>query len=320
MHSEKLVEEKKREVYDILIVGGGPAGLSAGIYGVRSGKKTLLVEGRLAGGQLFNTDHIDNYLGFPMIRGYELAEKMEEHARKVGLQIDMAMITKISLGKNNLKLAESEDGRIFEAKTIIFAAGGNPRYLNAPGEAEYSKKGVSYCAVCDGPFFKGHTIAVVGGGDSACEEAMYLTNHAAKVYIIHRRDQLRAAHSIQQAVFKNSKIEVIWDSVIEKIHGNETVESLYLKNVKTGEKSDLKVTGLFIFIGYEPNTNIFEFPIEKNNDGYIIVDAAMQTSVPGVFAIGDVRVNIARQISIAAGDGATAALAAVKYIEMLERD
>lgn len=308
-------ETKNGQDIDILIIGGGPAGLSAGIYGVRSGKNTLLVEGKLLGGQLFNTDHIDNYIGFPMIRGYELAEKMEEHARKVGLQVEMAMIKKISLGDGEVKIAESEEGRIFRAKTVIFAGGGNPRYLNVSGEAEFSKKGVSYCAVCDGPFFKGHTIAVAGGGDSACEEAIYLTNHAEKVYIIHRRDQLRAAHSIQQAVFRNPKIEVIWDSVIEKIQGSETVESLVLKNVKTAELSELKVTGLFVFIGYEPNSGIFDFPIGKNKEGYIIVDAAMQTSVPGIFAAGDVRANIARQIAIAAGDGATAALAAVKYLD-----
>lgn len=308
-------ETKNGQDIDILIIGGGPAGLSAGIYGVRSGKNTLLVEGKLPGGQLFNTDHIDNYIGFPMIRGYELAEKMEEHARKVGLQVEMAMIKKISLGDGEVKIAESEEGRIFRAKTVIFAGGGNPRYLNVSGEAEFSKKGVSYCAVCDGPFFKGHTIAVAGGGDSACEEAIYLTNHAEKVYIIHRRDQLRAAHSIQQAVFRNPKIEVIWDSVIEKIQGSETVESLVLKNVKTAELSELKVTGLFVFIGYEPNSGIFDFPIGKNKEGYIIVDAAMQTSVPGIFAAGDVRANIARQIAIAAGDGATAALAAVKYLD-----
>lgn len=319
MAANKDGEETESEIIEVLIIGGGPAGLSAGIYGVRSGKKTLLVEGKLAGGQLFNTEHIDNYLGYSMIRGYELAEKMEEHARKVGLQIEMAMISSISLGENNLILAESEDGRVFKAKTVIFAAGGNPRYLNVAGEDKFSKRGVSYCAVCDGPFFKGHTIAVAGGGDSACEEAMYLTNHAAKVFIIHRRDQLRAAHSIQQAVFKNPKIEVVWDSVIEEIRGGETMESLLLKNVKTGDKKELKVTGLFIFIGYEPNTNVFEFPIEKNKDGYIVVDSSMQTSVPGIFAVGDVRVNIARQISIAAGDGATAALAAVKYLDALER-
>jgi thioredoxin reductase (NADPH) len=305
------------EIYDILIVGGGPAGLSAGIYGVRSGKKTILLEGKLIGGQLFNTDHIDNYLGFSMIPGYQLAEKMEAHARKVGLPIEMAMASKISLSRDSLKITETENGKIFKSRTVIFAAGGNPRYLKVAGEAEYSKKGVSYCAVCDGPFFKGHTIAVIGGGDSACEEAIYLTNHAAKVYIIHRRNELRAGYSIQQSVFKNPKIEVIWDSVIEKINGRETVESVVIKNVKTGEKSDLKVTGVFIFIGFDPNTNVFDFQIEKNKEGYLVTDSVMQTSVPGIFAIGDVRAHIARQISISSGDGATAALAAVRLLETL---
>lgn len=306
------------EIYDILILGGGPAGLSAGIYAVRGGKKTILLEGKLAGGQLFNTDHIDNYLGFSMIPGYQLAEKMEAHARNIGVQIEMAMVSKISLGENDLKITETEDGRIFKSKTLIFAAGGNPRYLNIPGEAEYSKRGVSYCAVCDGPFFKGQTIAVVGGGDSACEEAIYLTNHAAKVYIIHRRDELRAGHSIQQAVFKNPKIEVVWDSIPEKINGGETVESVTLKNVKTGEKKDLPVTGVFIFIGFTPNTDLFDFPIEKNKEGYLITDSVMQTSMKGIYAVGDVRAHIARQISIAAGDGATAALAALKLIDTPE--
>jgi len=318
MPEKAMKSVSDEEIYDILIVGGGPAGLSAGIYGVRSGKKTILLEGKLIGGQLFNTDHIDNYLGFSMIPGYQLAEKMEAHARKVGLQIEMAMANKISLGQNDLKMVEAEDGKIFKSRTVIFAAGGNPRYLNVPGEAEYSKRGVSYCAVCDGPFFKGHTIAVAGGGDSACEEAIYLTNHAAKVYIIHRRDELRAGYSIQQSVFKNPKIEVIWDSVIEKINGGETVESAVIKNVKTGEKTDLPVTGVFIFIGYNPNTNVFDFQIEKNKEGYLVTDSVMQTSVPGIFAIGDVRAHIARQISIASGDGATAALAAVKLLDTPE--
>jgi thioredoxin reductase (NADPH) len=318
MPEKAMKSVSDEEIYDILIVGGGPAGLSAGIYGVRSGKKTILLEGKLIGGQLFNTDHIDNYLGFSMIPGYQLAEKMEAHARKVGLQIEMAMANKIFLGQNDLKMVEAEDGKIFKSRTVIFAAGGNPRYLNVPGEAEYSKRGVSYCAVCDGPFFKGHTIAVAGGGDSACEEAIYLTNHAAKVYIIHRRDELRAGYSIQQSVFKNPKIEVIWDSVIEKINGGEAVESAVIKNVKTGEKTDLPVTGVFIFIGYNPNTNVFDFQIEKNKEGYLVTDSVMQTSVPGIFAIGDVRAHIARQISIASGDGATAALAAVKLLDTPE--
>jgi thioredoxin reductase (NADPH) len=315
MPDKEMKSVSDEEIYDILIVGGGPAGLSAGIYGVRSGKKTILLEGKLIGGQLFNTDHIENYLGFSMIPGYQLAEKMEAHARKVGLQIEMAMVSKISLSRDSLKITETENGKMFKSRTVIFAAGGNPRYLKVTGEAEYSKKGVSYCAVCDGPFFKGHTIAVVGGGDSACEEAIYLTNHAAKVYLIHRRNELRAGYSIQQSVFKNPRIEVIWDSVIHRINGGETVESVVIKNVKTDEKSDLKVTGVFIFIGFDPNTNVFDFQIEKNKEGYLVTDSVMQTSVPGIFAIGDVRAHIARQISISSGDGATAALAAVKLLE-----
>ena len=318
MPEKAMKSVSDEEIYDILIVGGGPAGMSAGIYGVRSGKKTILLEEKLIGGQLFNTDHIENYLGFSMIPGYQLAEKMEAHARKVGLQIEMAMVSKISLGRDNLKITEAEDGKIFKSRTVIFAAGGNPRYLNVPGEAEYSKRGVSYCAVCDGPFFKGQAIAVAGGGDSACEEAVYLTNHAAKVYIIHRRNELRAGYSIQQSVFKNPKIEVIWDSVIEKIVGGETVESAVIKNVKTGGKTDLPVTGVFIFIGYNPNTNVFDFQINKNKEGYLLTDSVMQTSVPGIFAVGDVRAHIARQISIASGDGATAALAAVKLLDTPE--
>jgi thioredoxin reductase (NADPH) len=306
------------EVYDILIIGGGPAGLSAGIYGVRSGKNTILLEGKLVGGQLFNTDVVDNYLGFSKISGFELAQKMEAHVRDLGLKIEMAMVKSIKNVDDNLKVVETEDGRSFTTKTVIYAAGGNPRYLNVKGEEEYSKRGVSYCAVCDGPFFKGETIAVVGGGDAACEESLYLTNHAAKVYLIHRRDELRAKKQIQDTMLKNPKIEVIWDTVVEEIKGEDTVNALSIKNVKTGEVKDLPVSGLFIFIGFLPNTSLFEFDIKKNEEGYILVDNTMQTSVPGVYAIGDSREHIARQVAISAGDGATAALAAGKYIDHID--
>jgi thioredoxin reductase (NADPH) len=318
MSATANVGSNKNETYDILIIGGGPAGLSAGIYAVRSGRKTILLEGKLIGGQLFNTDVIDNYLGFSMIKGYELAQKMEEHIQNLELKVEMAMVKKITLGENNLKEVTTEDGRIFKSKTIIYSAGGSPRYLNVEGEAKFAKKGVSYCAVCDGPFFKGETIAVVGGGDAACEEAIYLTKHAEKVYLIHRRNELRAAYAIQQTLFKNPKIEIIWDSTIGSINGDETVNSLTLKNVKSGEINRLPVTGLFIFIGFIPNTELFDFEIKKNKEGYIVVNSLMETSVPGIYAIGDSREHIARQIAISAGDGATAAIAAGKYIDKIE--
>lgn len=313
-----MTENSNTETYDILIIGGGAAGLSAGIYAERGGKKTIILEGKLIGGQLYNTDLVDNYVGFSMIKGFELAQKMEEHIRKIGLKVEMAMVKKISLGDDKINLVETEDGRTFKAKTVILASGGNPRYLGAPGEKQFSKKGVSYCAVCDGAFYKGETIATVGGGDAACEEAIYLTNHAEKIYLIHRRDELRASYAIQQAVFDNPKIEIIWDTVIEKINGSNALESVTLKNVKTGKTSELEIPGLFIFIGFIPNTDLFDFDVEKDDEGYIKVDAAMKTSVQGIYAIGDARAKIARQVAISAGDGATAAIAATKYLDQPE--
>jgi thioredoxin reductase (NADPH) len=313
-----MTENSNTEIYDILIIGGGAAGLSAGIYAERGGKKTIILEGKLIGGQLYNTDLVDNYVGFSMIKGFELAQKMEEHIRKIGLKVEMAMVKKISLGDDKIKLVETEDGRIFKAKTVILASGGNPRYLGVPGEKQFSKKGVSYCAVCDGAFYKGDTIATVGGGDAACEEAIYLTNHAEKIYLIHRRDELRASYAIQQAVFDNPKIEIIWDTVIEKINGSNMLESVTLKNVKTGKTSELKIPGLFIFIGFIPNTDFLDFEVDKDSEGYIKVDDAMRTSVQGIYAIGDARAKIARQIAISAGDGATAAIAATKYLDQPE--
>ncbi len=315
IEEEQMSQNATDELWDILIIGGGPAGLSAGIYAHRAGKKTIILEGKLVGGQLYNTDVVDNYLGFSMIKGYELAQKMEEHVKTLGLKIEMSMVKNVKVGEDEIKIIETDDGRTFKSRTVIYAAGGNPRYLGVKGEEKFSKKGVSYCAVCDGPFFKGETIAVIGGGDSACEEAVYLTNHAEKVYIIHRRDEFRASYANAQAALKNPKIEVIWDTVVEEIKGDDTVKSLALKNVKSGESSELEVSGMFIFIGFIPNTDLFDFKVKKNSEGYVLVNDSMETGVPGIYVIGDARDKIARQVAISAGDGATAAIAAAKHID-----
>jgi len=317
-----MTEKEKSEgekIHDIIIVGGGPAGLSAGLYAIRGGNDTVLLEGKLAGGQLFNTDLVDNYIGFPKIKGYELADKMADHVKQLGLDIRQHMVKSVSLGENSVKLIETVDGKIFKSYVVIYAAGGRPRYLKAPGEKKFMKRGVSYCAVCDGAFFKEKEVAVIGGGDAACEEAEYLTKHVKKLYLIHRRDELRASKFLQDTVFRNPKIEIIWDTVVEEIKGDETVNALIIKNVKTDEVKELKVDGVFVFIGFSPNTDLFKFDIKKNSAGYISVDSNMETSVPGIYAVGDSRDHIARQIAISTGDGATAAIAAGKYLEKVKK-
>lgn len=302
--------------YDIVIVGGGPGGLTAGMYGARAKMKTILLEKYLPGGQIANTEEVEDYPGFELISGAELALKMTDHAKKFGLEIVSDEVKEVYCEGND-RIAVAASGDIYRARAVIVSTGGSPTLLKVPGEKEFTGKGVSYCAICDGNFFKGQVIAVVGGGDAAVEEGMFLTKFGSKVILIHRRDQLRAQKVIQERAFKNEKMEFIWDTVVESINGDSKVRNLSLKNVKTGMKSTLEVGAIFIFVGFHPNSNIFRDEIKKDSSGYIITDDKMETSIKGIYACGDVRHQLVRQITNAVGDGTTAALAAEKYIESM---
>lgn len=303
--------------FDVVILGGGPAGLSAGIYASRGAVSTALIDISMMGGQPSNYLELENYPGFPIIGGYDLMEKFEEHADKFGvLKFPMQEIENIDL-KSNPKLIVTKEGE-FRAKSVIIACGAQPMKLGVPGEKEFVGRGVSYCAVCDGAFYKEKVVAVVGGGNAAVEEAMYLTKFADKVYVIHRRDELRADKIVQERAFKNEKIEFIWDSVVKEIKGDDLVHTAVLENVKTKELSNLAVNGVFPYIGMVPNIEAVSGQVEQDAGGFILTDEAMKTSVEGVFAVGDVRKTPLRQVITAASDGAVGAVYAVKYIESLK--
>ncbi len=310
-----MAEEKH---YDIVVVGGGPGGLCAGLYGARAERKTICLEKYLPGGQIANTHEVEDYIGFELISGSELAMKMADHAKKFGLEIGSEEVEEIYADGDD-RLVKCASGTIYRAKAVILATGGSPVLLGVPGEKEYAGKGVSYCAICDGAFFKEQVIAVVGGGDAAVEEGLFLTKFGSKVYIIHRRDELRAQQIIQRRAFDNPKIEFIWDTEVESINGDDKqVRNLALKNNKTGETSTLECGACFIFIGFHPNSGVTREELRKDAGGYIITNEKMETSIPGIFACGDVRAQLVRQITNAVGDGTTAAVAAEKYIETLE--
>lgn len=301
--------------FDVIIIGGGPAGLTAGLYASRAQLKALLIEKSFAGGQVMTTDWVENYPGFEEgISGADLSRKFEKHATKFGLEIVQGAVTEVSLN-DKVKRIKLENGTQYESKTIILAAGASHRRLNIAGEEELRGKGVSYCAICDGAFFKGEKLAVIGGGDSAVEEAIYLTKFAEMVYVVHRRDQLRAAIIAQERAFSNPKIKFILDSVPERIEGESGVTALHIKNVKTGEKSHLDVHGVFIYVGYDPNSAFLKGAVALDEKGYVTNDGRMATSVPGVFVAGDIRAGSLKQISTVVGDGAAAAMLAEKYIE-----
>jgi len=308
-------EEKK---FDIVIVGGGPGGLTAGMYGARASLKTVLIEKYLPGGQIAITEEVEDYPGFEHIAGAELASKMAEHAKKFGLEIISDEVISVRSESPDRKVAVGAGGALYVGKQIIVSTGGSPVHLGVPGEKEFAGRGVSYCAICDGAFFKDQIIAVAGGGDAAVEEGMFLTKFGAKVLLIHRRDKLRAQKIIQERAFRNSKMDFIWDSVIERIQGDTKVRSLLLRNLKTGRTSTLHVGAVFIFVGFHPNSHILPDDIKKTEAGYLITDYKMETSIPGIYACGDVRDQLVRQVTNAVGDGTTAAMAAVKRIEEME--
>jgi len=303
-------------MYDVIIIGGGPAGLTAGLYTSRARLKTLLIEKAFTGGQVMTTEWIENYPGFEDgISGAELSQKMEKQATKFGLEIIQGSVVSVSLN-DKIKEITLEDNKQYKAKSIILATGSNPRPLRIEGEDAYRGRGVSYCATCDGAFFRNEKLVVIGGGDSAVEEGIFLTKFADTVYIVHRRDQLRAAKVVQERAFANPKMKFIWNTVPEKIEGNDKgVMSIQLKNVKTGEQSSLEVAGIFIYVGYNPNTNFLKGLVNLNESNYIITDDNMSCSTPGIFAAGDVRAKPLKQIATAVGDGAIAGVSAEKYLE-----
>ncbi|MBI4687167.1 MAG: thioredoxin-disulfide reductase [Nitrospirae bacterium] len=302
-------------LFEVLIIGGGPGGLTAGLYTSRARLSSLLIEKAIPGGQVATIEWVENYPGFDEgVAGFDLSQKMENQAKKFGLEIIQGDVSDIKV-EGNIKKVSLEDGQTFEAKSIILAVGASPRLLNIEGETKYRGKGVSYCATCDGAFFRDKKIAVIGGGSSAIQEAIFLTRFAEVVYIVHRRDELRAEKVLQERAFSNPKIKFIWNSVPEKIDGADTVESLHVKNVKTGEAAPLEVQGVFIYIGYNPSTEFLKGLVRLDEQSYIITDDNMATSAPGIFAVGDVRSGSVKQISTATGDGTVAAINAEKYIE-----
>lgn len=306
--------DKKEFSFDTAILGGGPAGLSAAIYAARGNISTAIIDLTLFGGQPSNYLELENYPSYPNISGYDLMEKFEEHADKFGVQkFPMQEIQSVNL-KSEPKIIETSD-IIFKAKTIIIATGAKSAKLGIAGENEFFGKGVSYCAICDGAFYRDKTVCVIGGGNAAVEEACYLTKFASKVYLIHRRDKLRADKIIQERAFSNPKIEFVWNTIPLEILGDNNVENLIVQNITTDKTLEIKTDGIFPYIGFTPNVDLFNGQIKQNQQGFIETDNKLQTSVEGVFAAGDVRNTPLRQVITAAADGAIAACNCVKYLE-----
>lgn len=301
---------------NLIILGSGPAGLTAAIYAARANLNPLVVEGMQAGGQLTITSDVENYPGFPAgILGPELMASFRKQAERFGARFAIGDVKKVDLSQKVFKL--STERETFETKTLIISTGASANLIGLPNEWRLMGKGVSTCATCDGFFFKGHEIAVVGGGDSAAEEANFLTKFASKVTLIHRRDHLRASKIMQERVLKNPKINIIWDTIVEDVLGKDEVTDLALKNLKTGDKSELKVSGLFVAIGHSPNTSLFKGQLEMDANGYLITHDGTKTNIPGVFAAGDVQDHVYRQAVTAAGSGCMAAIDSERYLENL---
>lgn len=298
-------------IYDLIIIGGGPAGMTAAIYAQRAKLNCLVLEKVGVGGQIALSDIVENYPGVGTISGAELMAKFEEQAKGFGAKFEFAEVEKVET-TNDYKVITTNAGEL-KAKTVIIATGAKPRKLGVPGEASFAGKGVSYCATCDGFFFRGKEIAVVGGGDTAVKEAVYLSKIVKKVHLIHRRNKLRAEKIIQERAFAQDNIDFVWDTVVEEIYGQGKVEGLGLKNIKTGAVSSLKVEGIFIFIGIIPNADFID--VQKDKNGFIVADKFMATSMPGVFAAGDVRDTPLRQVATAVGDAAIAVTSALNYLE-----
>ncbi len=302
------------ELYDIIVVGAGPGGLAAGLYGARAKLKVVVLEKELPGGQINKTGVIEDYPGFASIDARELAERMANHAKEAGTPILSTNATSLRK-KGDLFEVETSEG-VLQGRAAIVATGGSPNYLGCKGEKEFWTKGVSYCAICDGPLpiFRNKPMVVVGGGDAALEEGVYLTKFASKVYLVHRREEFRASRIVQERARQNPKIEFVLNATVAEVGGSDLLEWADIKHVKTGQITRYPVNGLFVYIGFKPNSDIVKEPLKKDALGYILTNQNMQTSIPGLFAVGDVRQQLTRQITNAVGDGTTAAVAAEKYI------
>lgn len=307
---EKELEDR---IYDVVVIGAGPGGMTAALYASRSDLDTLILEKGVPGGQLMNTAEIENYSGFKSIDGPDLASNMYEGATAFGAEYSLGDVQEIIDGPDYKKVVASD--KVYKTRTVIIATGAEHRKLGIPGEDKLRGRGVSYCAVCDGAFFRNRPLVVVGGGDSAVEEGTYLTQFASEVTIIHRRDELRAQKILQDRAFENEKVNFIWDTVVEEIQGDNKVESLRLKNVKTGEISEFETEGTFIYVGLIPNTEAIQDLGITDEEGWILTDEYMQTSIPGIYAIGDVRQTVLRQVATAVGDGSIAGDQVYKYIQ-----
>ncbi len=303
-------------MHDLIIIGAGPAGLTAGLYAARAQINTLLFERLAPGGQVLNTDWIENYPGFPDgISGFDLVDKMKTQAERFGLRIQNEEVVGLELSQEK-KTVITHNGEM-ETKALILACGATPRQLGIEGERSFIGKGVSYCATCDGPFYRDQEVAVIGGGDTAAEEAIFLTRFASRIYLFHRRDSLRAIKLLQERVMAEEKIEIVWDTIPLKILGENGVEGIELKNVKTGNIFRKKVHGVFVFVGTLPNTDVAKGKVELDENDFVKTNNGMETSVPGVFAAGDIRSKPFRQIATAVGEGAAATYSAERYLESL---
>jgi thioredoxin reductase (NADPH) len=302
---------------NVIIIGSGPAGLTAAIYTARANLKPLVFTGNEIGGQVSITNEVENYPGFPEgLTGPELVEKFQKQAERFGTRIEYAEVTEVDFEVQPFRVKTYDNE--YQAKAIIIATGASPRKLGVPGEAELTGRGVSYCATCDGFFFRDKEVAVIGGGDSALEEGVFLTKFANRVRIIHRRDELRAGYALQERAKRNQKIEFVWDTVVTEINGNGAVESIQIKNVKTGEASTLKADGVFIYIGHYPNSHLFKDKLDLDERGYLITGRNTRTSVPGVFAAGEIADPVFRQVVSSAGEGCKAAIQVERYLAALE--
>ncbi|MBD3949887.1 thioredoxin-disulfide reductase [Tuanshanicoccus lijuaniae] len=309
------MSEKELSNVDVVVIGGGPGGLTAALYASRANLKTVIIEKGMPGGEVNNTADVENYPGFKLISGPELANHFYESAMAFGAEFVYGNVERVEV--DGLRRLVHTDKVIYEAKVVIVATGSHHRKLGVPGEEALSGRGVSYCAVCDGFFFRDKHVVVVGGGDSAVEEGAYLTQFAKKVTIVHRRDELRAQKVLQERAFANEKIDFVWDSVVESINGKEFVESVTLRNVKTDEVSELAADGAFIYVGLIPNSSVVADLDITDDEGWIVTDTQMSTTIPGIFAVGDVRNTHLRQIATAVGDGSHAGHMAYQYMTSL---
>ncbi|UCC85581.1 MAG: thioredoxin-disulfide reductase [Anaerolineales bacterium] len=304
-------------VENVIIIGSGPAGLTAALYTARADLKPLVFTGNEIGGQVSITNEVENYPGFPDgLTGPELVDKFQKQAERFGARVEYAEVTEVDFDAHPFRIRSYDNE--YQAKAIIIATGASPSKLGVPGETGFTGRGVSYCATCDGFFFQGREIVVVGGGDSALEEAVFLTKFASRVRVIHRRDQLRAGSTLQERAKRNQKIEFIWNTVVTEINGNGAVESVQVKDVNTGEVSTLEAEGVFIYIGHYPNSQLFKGKLKMDEEGYLIADRRTCTSVPGVFAAGEIADPIFRQVITSAGEGCKAAIQVERYLAELE--